>query len=129
MTVYDLNREQLIELKQAYLTQQYDERGESPSWGELASADEIISDDEIYEAYAGTDFVNDDFFCSAGQDDIEENKFIIADRNFFLHAVSSIEYQWSDWAADTFTKRGAIDALEWAHKNGYPGAKAISIFD
>ena len=65
MTVYELNREQLIELKQAYLTRVLDERGESPSYGELASADEIISDDEIYEAYAGTDFVRDDFSCSA----------------------------------------------------------------
>ena len=69
MTVYDLNRDQLIELKQNFITEQYDERGESPSWGELADADELITDEEIYRAYESYSFTNDDFSCSAGEDD------------------------------------------------------------
>ena len=68
MTVYDLNREQLTELKQSYYTQLLDERGESPSYGELADIDDYVSDEEIFDAYAGTDFVPDDFFCSAGEE-------------------------------------------------------------
>ena len=68
MTVYDLNRDQLVELKQHYLTEQMDARGESPSWGELADADDIISDEEIYNEYAGYEFGSDDFSSSAGQE-------------------------------------------------------------
>ena len=68
MTVYDLNRDQLVELKQHVLTEQADLRGEGISYGELAEADNLISDAEIYELYAGTNFVPDDFFCTAGQD-------------------------------------------------------------
>lgn len=128
MTVYDLNKDQLTELKQNYYVQLLDERGESPSQYELANIDDYVSDEEIFDEYAGTDFVPDDFFCSAGENEVE-NRFIIADREYFLHAVSGIEYQWSDWAADTFSKRGAIDALAWARKNGYPKAKAIVIID
>lgn len=60
MDVHDLTRDQLIELKHAYLC-----RGdEQPSWHDLACADEIVSDAEVFEEYAGVDFVPDDFFCS-----------------------------------------------------------------
>ena len=69
MTVYELNRDQLEELKANYLMEKTDERGESPSWGDLADADNIISDHEIFAVYDGTEFSNDDFSCSAGQDE------------------------------------------------------------
>ena len=58
MTVYDLSREQLQQLKQRHLMEQ----GASLSWGELADIDSVISDEEIQEAYEGTDFVEEDFF-------------------------------------------------------------------
>lgn len=61
MNIYDLNRDQIIELKQAMLT----ERQESVSWGELADADSIISDEEVRAAYEGIDFTSDDFFSLA----------------------------------------------------------------
>lgn len=77
MTVYDLNRDQLAELKQHYLTEQMDARGESPSWGELADADDIISDEEIYDAYAGTIFSLDDF--SSSEEESEEEYQFSAD--------------------------------------------------
>ena len=45
MSVKDLTREQLIELKQRY----YTERNENVSYGELADIDNLVSDDEIFE--------------------------------------------------------------------------------
>ena len=63
-TVKELTREQLIELKQNYLTQKMDEKGESPSYGELAEADQTVTDDEIYREFEGTMFSDDDFSCS-----------------------------------------------------------------
>ena len=68
MTVQELNRDQLIELKQAYITAKNDEVGEGTSWGELVDADELISDKEIFAAYDCYDFGNDDFFCTAGKE-------------------------------------------------------------
>ena len=136
MRVYDLNRDQLTELKQNYLTQKLDEQGDGISYEELAFIDDYVSDEEIFEEYAGTEFVNDDFACSAGQEeeDLDNGyRFIITDvgRNeaFYLHAINGIEYQWTDWAADTFSKREAQNALYWARKNGYPNAKSITIIN
>lgn len=60
MTVKELNREQLIELKERY----YMDKHRNVSYSELASIDQIVSDDKIFKAYASIDFVNDDFFCS-----------------------------------------------------------------
>lgn len=57
MKVTELNRDQLIQLKQSYLTEKQD----SVSWGELAEADELVTDDEIFKEYAGINFVEDDF--------------------------------------------------------------------
>ena len=68
MTVYDLNRDQLEELKQNYMMEAYNERGEIPSFGELADADNIYSDDFIRKVYAGRYFVPDDFSSSEGQE-------------------------------------------------------------
>ena len=56
MNVKELNREQLIQLKCAYLTKEHD-----VSYGELAAADEIVSDEIIFEEYKNTDFVEEDF--------------------------------------------------------------------
>ncbi len=63
MSVQELSRDQLICLKQAYLTEMLDAQGESPSWGELAEADDIISDESVFDEYDGVDFTPDDFFC------------------------------------------------------------------
>lgn len=57
MTVHELNADQLLCLKQAYLCN----TRESVSWGELADAGEIVSDRIIYDEYACTDFSEDDF--------------------------------------------------------------------
>lgn len=46
------------------------DKEESPSWDELARADEIVDDQLIFDAYANTVFSNDDFVCSAGMEEV-----------------------------------------------------------
>lgn len=58
MDVKELNRDQIIQLKQAMLC----EREENVSYGELAAADELITDEEVFTRHAGVAFVEDDFF-------------------------------------------------------------------
>ena len=59
MNVHELQRDQLTELKQRYLCENGD-----PSWGDMASSDEIISDETIFQEYDGVEFTDDDFSCS-----------------------------------------------------------------
>lgn len=66
MDVRDLTREQLDELKQQMICDRNDERGEGTSYGELASAADLISDAEVFEEFGDVNFSEDDFFCSAG---------------------------------------------------------------
>ena len=61
MSVYDLNRDQMVSLKQAMVTARCYENGKDASYGELANADDTVSDEEVYEEYAGTNFVEEDF--------------------------------------------------------------------
>lgn len=60
-TVYELSREELDELKEAYIIQLNEDGG--TSYGELLAAHEM-PDDIILEHYAGIGFVDDDFFCN-----------------------------------------------------------------
>ena len=74
-TVLDCTRSQLIELKQQYLCQLADageyravtgfDRDE-PAWGDLAAADEIVSDLTIFNHFDGYTFTADDF-CEKGE--------------------------------------------------------------
>lgn len=59
MTVYELNRNQIVELKQSYLT----ENNNSVSYEELANADTLVSDNTIFNKYNNVDFSKDDFSC------------------------------------------------------------------
>lgn len=72
MTVHDLNRECLVELKQRYMTMLADEGTfaevmetdhDEPSYADLVEADELIPDDVIFWNFDGVEFVKDDFFC------------------------------------------------------------------
>lgn len=58
MTVYELTREQLMQLKQAYYEEQHPE---GVSYGELADIDELVTDEEIQAEYDGIMFSEDDF--------------------------------------------------------------------
>jgi hypothetical protein len=69
MSVKELNRDQLIELKQDYLVEWTNETGELLSWEDIASADDEIPDGWIYDYYANHTFSNDDFWCTAGMED------------------------------------------------------------
>ena len=73
MTVRDLKREQLKELKGNYLVE-LDNEGQleevvgidAISYGVLADIDEIVPDNVVFEHYDGFTFGVDDFFCTAG---------------------------------------------------------------
>lgn len=62
-TVRELSRDELIELKGRYLT----EHQPSVSYGDLANADTLVSDETIFAEYAGVHFVPDDFFCNTSK--------------------------------------------------------------
>jgi len=74
MTLQELSKDQLHELKENYLMRLADEGTfaevmrtdyDEPSYGDLANADEIVPDDVIEREYEGVCFVEDDFFCTA----------------------------------------------------------------
>lgn len=98
MTVHELNRDQLEELKQHYLTEQYDLRGEGISYGELAAADELVSDEEIFAAYEHVDFVPDDFWCTAGMEGCGLTSYLQAQHDsrasFYGKAVIEDNGEW-----------------------------------
>lgn len=62
MFVRELTTEQIYALKQAYLMEKLDrEEHRCPSWGELADAGELVSDEEIFGEYDRVEFSPDDF--------------------------------------------------------------------
>jgi hypothetical protein len=62
MKVTELTRDELTELKTRYYSDLLDQRGETPSYGELSAIDELVTDEEVYQEYADVDFVEEDFF-------------------------------------------------------------------
>lgn len=60
MTIDNLTASQSEQLKVAVLE---DVLGHEPSWGEIAWADDIVSDEYIEEEFAGVNFVEEDFGC------------------------------------------------------------------
>lgn len=61
MTIKELTPEQLEQVKQRYYTEKQAEKGEGVSYGELLQVDQLVTDAEILEAYAGVIFTPDDF--------------------------------------------------------------------
>ena len=59
MEIDNLTASQREELKTTVLE---DVLGYQPSLGEIASADEIVSDEYIEDAFAGVNFVEEDFW-------------------------------------------------------------------
>lgn len=65
----DLTKDQRTEVKQRLLCERLEkDENRTPSYGELADVDEAVSDKEAEEAYAGTEFVPDDFSCGVAAD-------------------------------------------------------------
>ena len=62
MTVRELKRQQLQELKIKYLDDLLQEQeGRSISYGEMASIDELVTDEKIFNEFAGYVFTDEDF--------------------------------------------------------------------
>jgi len=59
MRLKDLNRDQRLMLKQDLLTRKTESEG--VSYGELADADSLITDEELEAEFGGTEFTPDDF--------------------------------------------------------------------
>ena len=59
LSVRDLNRDQLTQVKQHYYVMKHESTG--TSYGELAAINELVTDEEIYTEYDGTIFYKDDF--------------------------------------------------------------------
>lgn len=78
MTVKELNRDQLHELKLTYYSELVNEGTfaevmgvniNAPSYEMIASIDEYVSDEFIYAHYDGYSFTEEDFFCSVERSD------------------------------------------------------------
>ena len=54
MSYKELNRDQILALKQSYLQ-------DSVSYNELAEADNLVSDEELEQEYKNVNFVEEDF--------------------------------------------------------------------
>lgn len=62
MTFNELNAEQRLTLKQRMLDEElYETEGRGASYGELAEAGSLVSDEKLGEKYGGTVFVKEDF--------------------------------------------------------------------
>lgn len=57
MSYKELNRDQILALKQNYLVRTQD----SVSYNELAEADNLVSDEELEQEYKNVNFVEEDF--------------------------------------------------------------------
>ena len=62
MSIQELNPTQLEQVKQRYYIEKQEETGEPISFGDLMQIDELVSDEEVFDAYSGTVFTEDDFF-------------------------------------------------------------------
>ena len=61
MTIKELNRDQLAQVKQRYYMEKQAEKGEGVSYGELMQIDELVTDAEIFNEYSGVCFSPDEF--------------------------------------------------------------------
>ena len=70
MTVYELNKDELIELKQRY----YIQNNTVCSYNDLSSVDTLVKDKEIFEEYNNVTFTKDDFWCNSNDESKKEEK-------------------------------------------------------
>jgi hypothetical protein len=67
MKVTELNKSQIVELKQKIIEERNEANGEGTSYGELADADAIVSAEEVVAAYGDTEFSPEDFSADNGE--------------------------------------------------------------
>ena len=64
MTVHELSRDQLTELKERMIDDEiYEKEDRGASYDELAEA-ESVPDEKVFEKYEGVEFSNDDFYTA-----------------------------------------------------------------
>ena len=64
MTVYELNRDELNQLKEDYVTEMAIKEDRDICMGELLDAHYEVADETIFEFYEGVEFVKEDFWCN-----------------------------------------------------------------
>lgn len=62
MSIQELNPTQLEQVKQRHYIEKQEAAGEPVSFGDLMQINELVSDEEVFDAYSGTVFTEDDFF-------------------------------------------------------------------
>lgn len=67
MTVKELSRKQLTELKQNYYCNVV-LKHEGASWGDLAMIDELVTDEEVFEYFKDYTLFEDDFHYEEKED-------------------------------------------------------------
>lgn len=91
MKVTELTREQMIELKERFMLEHADQ------WKQydvsIGEADDIVSDDFIFDEYAGYDFTYDDFFNHVKYEDLSTTAKIHCMEEFL---GKMIPYGWDD---------------------------------
>ena len=106
MTVRELNRDQLQQLKLNY----YTHGGVVDiSYEDAADIDNIISDEEIYAEYAGIVFVPDDFF---GYSDDDEYVHFAINTNGYRNDISDMLRYIAD-AVENGVYGGVYHGIEW----------------
>lgn len=98
----ELNPAQKTILKQNLIVERAG--GNTPSWADIAEADEIISDSELQETYLDTEFTKDDFEVRGSSSD-EDNRFVWMRGAF------------AQWARDLLTVQAYELDTKTAHSN------------
>lgn len=112
MRFSDLTNEQRAEAKHRLLCERLEKsENRTPSYDEFANVDEVISDKEAEETYAGTEFSPDDFCCGGA-----------SDRDGVLDELQ-------EWAVRELTDRnfakskGRIEPIHWDEHVGIEWAR------
>lgn len=119
MKLSDLTNEQRLELKQDIIKDRDEQVGEGTSYGDLANADELVDDEVLEEAYAGTDFVPDDFSCGTAADRggvLDELKEWaereLTDRNFAESKDRIEPIHWDEHVGIAWAKQFLLEHIE-----------------
>ena len=100
MKLKDLNREQVQQLKIQYLDNLLqEEENRSISYGEMANIDAIIKDydQDFIDTYSCYDFTDDDFFCSANEEESITDKCYDMMKAYIYNATEEELKEHYDW--------------------------------
>ena len=67
MTTHEISRDQMYELKLHFLYEEASDAGERISWSQISNADELVPDELMHMLCEGTEFTDDDFYCTVGR--------------------------------------------------------------